>query len=65
MTSESVTEKTWESPMDVMYYQQTEREEQRMQVNREELVEQIAKATHTDGYIQPLPGIYSAASLRL
>ena len=38
--------------MDVMNYQQAEREAERMQVNREELVERIARAMrHADaGY---------------
>src|SRR5215207_6397606 len=44
--------------MDVINHQQAEREAQRMQVNREELVERIARATHTDGYIQPIQGIH-------
>src|SRR3982751_1818868 len=44
--------------MDTMNYRLSEHDEQRMQVNREELVERIAQATHTEGYIEPLPGVH-------
>jgi AraC-like DNA-binding protein len=35
-----------------------ERDEQRMQAGREELVERIARAVREDGVVQPLPGLY-------
>ncbi len=41
-------------------HQQTERESQRMQANREELVERIARVLPEDGVIQPLQGIHLA-----
>ncbi len=44
--------------MDVMNYQQVEREAQLMQAQREELVERIALAMHEDGTCQPLPGLH-------
>jgi AraC-like DNA-binding protein len=44
--------------MDVMNHQQAEREAQRVQANREELVERIARALHADGTVQPLPGLH-------
>lgn len=44
--------------MDVAHHQQTEREAQRMQANREELVERIARAIREDGSVQPLPGLH-------
>jgi AraC-like DNA-binding protein len=44
--------------MDEMNDQMSELEEQRMQINRLELVERIARKTHTDGYIQPIQGIH-------
>jgi AraC-like DNA-binding protein len=47
-----------EIPMDVMNHQQAEREAQQMQVNREELVERIARAIREDGVIQPLQGLH-------
>jgi hypothetical protein len=46
--------------MDVMNHQQAEREAQRVQVNREELVERIARAMHADGTAQPLQGLHLA-----
>ena len=39
-------------------HQQAERESQRVQANREELVERIAQAIHQDGTIQPLQGLH-------
>jgi hypothetical protein len=45
-------------PMDVMNHQQAARETQRMQANREELVERIAQAMRQDGTAQPLPGLH-------
>ncbi len=52
--------------MSIMILQQAEREVQRMQANREELVERIAHAAREDGTIQPLQGLYlSRASLPL
>jgi AraC-like DNA-binding protein len=44
--------------MDVMNHQQAEREAQRVQANREELVERIARALRADGTAQPLPGLH-------
>ena len=35
-----------------------QREAQRMRANREELVERVARTVHTDGTIQPLPGLH-------
>jgi AraC-like DNA-binding protein len=47
-----------EVPMDVMIHQQAEREAQRVQTNREELVERIARAMREDGTAQPLQGLH-------
>ncbi len=44
--------------MDGVYHQQTDRESQRMQADRAELVERIARAIHEDGVIQPLQGVH-------
>ncbi len=44
--------------LDVLPPQQGEREAQRVQASREELVERIARAVRADGTIQPLPGLY-------
>ncbi|MFL5664378.1 MAG: AraC family transcriptional regulator N-terminal domain-containing protein [Ktedonobacteraceae bacterium] len=44
--------------MDVMNHRQDEREAQRMQANRGELVERIAQAMRADGTAQPLPGMH-------
>jgi len=44
--------------MDVIHHQQAERETQRVQANREELVERIARAVCADGTVQPLQGLY-------
>src|SRR5258708_5761916 len=44
--------------MDMINHQQAEREAQRMSVNREELVERIARAIREDGVSQPLQGIH-------
>lgn len=46
--------------MDGIHHQQAERDAQRMQTNREELVERILRAVPEDGVIQPLPGLYLA-----
>lgn len=43
--------------MDFMNTQQSEREAQRAQANREELVERMARACPADGPSQPLPGV--------
>ena len=51
-----------EVPMDGINYQPIEREAQRMQVNREELVERIGRAINGDGTIQPLEGLYLSRS---
>ncbi len=47
-----------EVPMDVINHQQAEREAERMQANREELVERIARAMRQEGTAQPLPGLH-------
>jgi hypothetical protein len=47
-----------EVPMDVMNHQQAEREAQRVQANREELVERIGRAIRADGTVQPLKGLH-------
>ena len=46
--------------MDVINYQQFEREAQQLQANREELVERIARAIPEDGVIEPLQGVHLA-----
>jgi hypothetical protein len=48
--------------MNVMILQQAEREAQRMQANREELVERIGRAMREDGIAQPLQGLYLSRS---
>jgi AraC-type transcriptional regulator len=47
-----------EVPMDVMILQPTEREAQRVQANREELVERIARTVRADGTVQILSGLH-------
>ncbi len=47
-----------EVAMDVIIHQQAEREAQRVQANREELVERIARAMREDGTAQPLQGLH-------
>ena len=44
--------------MDAMNHQLAEREAQRTQANREELVERIGQAVREDGVVQPLPGLH-------
>jgi AraC-like DNA-binding protein len=44
--------------MDVINHQQAVREVQRMRVNREELVDRIARTIHEDGVSQPLQGVH-------
>ena len=44
--------------MDGINHQQSEREVQQMQANREEMVERIARAIREDGSIQPLQGLH-------
>lgn len=46
--------------MTVTKQQQAEREAQRMQANREELVERIVQVMREDGSSQPLPGLHLA-----
>jgi AraC-like DNA-binding protein len=46
--------------MNAITPQQAERETQRLQVNRAELVERILRAVPEDGICQPLPGIFLA-----
>lgn len=48
--------------MDGINYQPIEREVQRMQANREELVERIGRAINEDGTIQPMEGLYLSRS---
>jgi AraC-like DNA-binding protein len=47
-----------EVPMHVMIQQPTARETERMQANREELVERVARAMRKDGTTQLLPGLH-------
>lgn len=51
-----------EVPMDVMNHQQAEREAQRVQANREELVERIGRVVRKDGTVQPLHGLHLSRS---
>ena len=44
--------------MDSMNPQQAEREAHRMQANRDELVERIARAIRADGKVEPVKGLY-------
>lgn len=44
--------------MEIMNHQQAERQAQRAQANREELVERIARYMREDGSTQPLKGLY-------
>jgi len=48
--------------MATMITQQAERAMQRLQVNREELVERISRVLHEDSTLQPLPGLRLARS---
>jgi AraC-like DNA-binding protein len=48
--------------MNVMILQQAEREAERVQANREELVERIARAVREDGTTQPLQGLHLSRS---
>jgi AraC-like DNA-binding protein len=47
-----------EVPMNVMIQQPAARETERMQANREELVERIGQAIREDGTVQPLGGLH-------
>jgi len=47
-----------EVPMNVMIQKPTEREVQRVQANREELVERVERAIREDGTVQPLQGLH-------
>jgi AraC-like DNA-binding protein len=47
-----------EVAMDVMNQKPSEREAERMQANREELVERIGRTMRQDGTAQPLPGLH-------
>ncbi len=49
-----------EMSMNVMIRQQAERETQRVQANREELVERIGQAFRQDGAVQPFQGLHLA-----
>ncbi len=44
--------------MNVMIRQQTDREAERLQANREELVERIGRAMREDGTTQPFQGFH-------
>ena len=44
--------------MDVIHQKPSARETEWMHTNRQELVERIARAMHTDGTSQPFPGLY-------
>ena len=48
--------------MDAIHPQQAVREAQRVQANREELVERIGRAVREDGTIQPLQGLHLSRS---
>src|SRR5437588_10627237 len=48
--------------LSVMFLQQSEREALRVQANREELVERIARAMRADGTTQSLQGLYLSRS---
>jgi AraC-like DNA-binding protein len=49
-------------PMSTMITRQAEREIQRLQINREELVERVSRVLREDGTVQPLPGLHLARS---
>jgi AraC-like DNA-binding protein len=49
-------------PMSTTIREQTEREMQRLQANREELVERVSRVLHEDGTVQPLPGLHLSRS---
>src|SRR2546423_12742199 len=51
-----------EASMNGMLQKPAEREVQRVQTNREELIERIERAMHADGVAQPLPGLHLARS---
>ncbi len=51
-----------EVPMNVMILQQAEREAERVQAHREELVERIGRAMREDGTVQPLQGLHLSRS---
>ena len=44
--------------METINHPQAAREAQRAQVNRDELVERIARAVPRDGMVEPLKGLY-------
>ncbi|HEY6406646.1 MAG TPA: AraC family transcriptional regulator [Ktedonobacteraceae bacterium] len=48
--------------MNVMIHKPAEREAQRVQANREELVERIARTMRADGTVQPLGGLHLSRS---
>jgi AraC-like DNA-binding protein len=54
-----------EASIDFMIYQEAEREQQRMQSIREELVERIATALPEDGVLEAFPGFFLARSSKL
>ena len=49
-------------PMSTIIEEQAERELQRRQANREELVERVSQVIREDGTLQPLPGLHLARS---
>lgn len=44
--------------METMDHREAEREAQRLQANREELVERLGRAVRSDGGVDPLPGVH-------
>jgi AraC-like DNA-binding protein len=54
-----------EVTMDSLDPQQVEREAHRVQANREELVERIARVVREDGLVEPLKGLYLSRSATL
>jgi AraC-like DNA-binding protein len=48
--------------MNAIIHQQTQREAQRVQANREELVERIGRSICADGIVQPLQGLHLSRS---
>src|SRR5215212_2001123 len=53
----SCAEPREEAVMDTLHHWSSEREQQRAQASREELVAHLAQATHADGISEPLDGV--------
>src|SRR5579885_3907149 len=51
--------------MSTMITRQAEREMQRLQANREELIERLSRVMREDGTVEPLPGLHLARSSSL